>query len=143
MTSYDGTGISRYMMVHGRHMSLYDEDSALILVMATDVPGIRPLISGTCLLILRNFVPLCFRDWYMLAHPALLCSRLHPAGQPECGTFIAPKRHARSRTRQSFSLIRWHAGAPRRLLASAGACGRPRRRAANLRFKVVLYRPYS
>jgi hypothetical protein len=58
--------------------------------MATDLPGIRTLISGTCLLILPNFVPRCFRDWYMLAHPALLFSRLHPAGPPECGTFVAP-----------------------------------------------------
>jgi hypothetical protein len=42
-------------MVHDRNMSLYDEDSALILVMglmATDIPGIRTFISGTCLLIL-------------------------------------------------------------------------------------------
>jgi hypothetical protein len=51
----DGIGISRYMMVHDRHMSLYDEDSVLILVMATNVPGIRTVISGTCLLILRCF----------------------------------------------------------------------------------------
>ena len=81
MTSYydvTSIGISRYMMVHDRHMSVYDEDSALILVMATDVPGIRPLISGA-LLILPNFVTVagCFSDWYMFAHPALLCSRLH------------------------------------------------------------------
>jgi hypothetical protein len=101
MMSYDGIGISRYMMVHDRRMSVYDEDSALILVMATDVPGIRPLKSGTSLLILPNFVPGCFRDWYMLAHPALLCSRLHPAGPPECVTFVAPERHSRSKTRQS------------------------------------------
>ncbi len=47
----DGIGISGYMMVHDRHMSLYDEYSVLILVMVTDVPGIRTLIlvSGTCL----------------------------------------------------------------------------------------------
>ncbi len=102
MRSYDGIGISRYIMVHDRHMSLYDKDSAPILVMATDVPGIRPLVSGTCLLILPNFGPGCFRDWYMLAHPALLCSWLHPAGSPECGTFVVPKRHARSKTRQLF-----------------------------------------
>jgi hypothetical protein len=49
------------MMVHDSHMSVYDEDSALILVMATDVLGIRPLF-GTCLLILPSFVPGCFRD---------------------------------------------------------------------------------
>ncbi len=100
MTSYDGRGISRYMMVHDRHMSLYDEDSVLILVIATDVPGIRTVISGTCLLILPNSqaVPGCFRDWYMLAHPVLLFFRLHPAGSPQCSTFIAPERHARSST---------------------------------------------
>ncbi len=103
--SYDGIGISRYMMVHDRHMSVYGEDSALILVMATDVLGIRPSISGTCLLILPNFVPGCFCDWYLLAHPALLCSRLHPAGPTECGTFVAPERHARSKTRQAFIQI--------------------------------------
>ncbi len=74
--------------------SVYDEDS-LILVMATDVLGIRPFISGICLLILPNFVPGCFRDWYILVHPALLFSRLHPAGPPECCTFVAPERHAR------------------------------------------------
>jgi hypothetical protein len=102
MMSFDGLGISRYMMVHDRHVSVYDEDSALILVMATAVLGIKPLISGTCLLILPNFVPGCFRDWYMLAHPALLFFRLHPAGPPECGTFVAPERHARYKTRQSF-----------------------------------------
>ncbi len=55
VTVYDGpgilVGISRYMMVHDRHMSVYDKYSVLILVMATDVPGIRTLISGTCLLI--------------------------------------------------------------------------------------------
>jgi hypothetical protein len=72
MTSYDGIGISRYMLVYDRHISVYDKTSALILVMATDVLGIRPLISGKCLLILPRFVPGCFRDWYMLAHPALL-----------------------------------------------------------------------
>jgi hypothetical protein len=55
MTSYDDIGISRYMLVYDRHMSVYDKDS-LILVMATDVHGIRPLIPGTCLLILPNFV---------------------------------------------------------------------------------------
>ena len=88
-------GISQYMMVHDRHMSLYDEDSVLILVMATDVPGIRTLISGTCLLILPNSVPGCCCDWYMLAHPALLFFRLHPAGPPECGSFVALKRHTR------------------------------------------------
>jgi hypothetical protein len=49
------------MMVHDRHMSLYDKDSVLILVMATDVPGIRTVISGTCLLILPNSVPGCFQ----------------------------------------------------------------------------------
>jgi hypothetical protein len=66
MTVYDGIAISGYMMVHDRHMSLYDEDSVLIPVMATDVPGIRTLISDTCLLILPNSVPGCFpsRDWY-------------------------------------------------------------------------------
>ena len=95
MTVYDGIGISRYMMVHDRHMSVYDKDSALILVMATDVLGIRPLISGTCLLILPNSVLVCCCDWYMLDHPALLFFRLHPAGPPECGTFVAPARHAR------------------------------------------------
>jgi hypothetical protein len=62
LTSYDGISISRYMMVYDRHMSVDDEDSALILVMAFDVLGIRPFISGTCLLILPNFVPRCFRD---------------------------------------------------------------------------------
>ncbi len=85
-------------MVHNHHISLYDEDSVLILVMATDVPGVRTVISGTCLLILPNSVPGCFRDWYMLAHPALLFFRLHPAGPPQCGTFVAPERHARSST---------------------------------------------
>ena len=94
-------------MVHDYHMSLYDEDSVLILVMATDVPGtdvpgISTLISGTCLLILPNSVPGCFCDWYMLAHPVLLFPRLQPAGTPECGTFVAPEWHARSKTRQSF-----------------------------------------
>ena len=41
MTVYDGIGISRYMMVHDRHMSVYDKYSVLILVMDTDhdVPG--------------------------------------------------------------------------------------------------------
>ncbi len=102
MTSYDGIDISRYMMVLDRYMSLYDKDSVLILVIATDVPGIRTLISGTCLLILPNSVPGCFRGWYVLAHPALLFFRLNPAGPPECGTFVAPERHARSKTRQSF-----------------------------------------
>jgi hypothetical protein len=62
MTSYDGIGISRYMMVNDRHMSLYDEDSVLILGIATYVPGIKTLISGTCLLILPDSVPGCFRD---------------------------------------------------------------------------------
>ncbi len=51
MTSYDGIGISRYMLVYDRHMSVNDKNSAVILVMATDVLGIRPLISGTCVLI--------------------------------------------------------------------------------------------
>jgi hypothetical protein len=78
------------MMVHDCHMSVYDKDSALILVMATDVPDIRPLISSTYLLILPNSVPGCFRDWYMLAHPALLCSRLHPAGPLECVMYMYP-----------------------------------------------------
>ena len=98
MTVYDGIGISRYMKVHDRHMSVYDKYSVLILVMDTDVPGTRTLISGTCVLILHNSVPGCCCDWYMLAHPALLFSRLHPAGPPECCTFVAPKRHARSST---------------------------------------------
>ncbi len=95
MTVYDGIGISRYMMVHDPHMSVYDKYSVLILVIATDVPGIRTLISGTCLLILPNSVPGCCCDWYMLAHPALLFSLMHTAGPPECGTFVAPERHAR------------------------------------------------
>jgi hypothetical protein len=95
------------MMVHDRHISVYDQDSALILVMATDVRGIRILISGICLLILPvpNSVPRCFRDWYMLAHTALLCSQLHPPGPPECGTFVAPERHARSSTNDLFSQV--------------------------------------
>ena len=92
---YRGIGISRYMMVHDRHMSVYDKYSVLILVIDTDVPGTRTLISGTCVLILPNSVPGCCCDWYMLAHPALLFFRLHPAGPPECGTFVAPERHAR------------------------------------------------
>ncbi len=71
MTSYDGIGISWYMMVYDRHTSVYDEDSARILVMATDVLGKRFLLSGTCWLILPSFVPGCCCDWYMLAH--LLC----------------------------------------------------------------------
>ncbi len=83
------------MMVHDRHMSVYDKYTVLILVMATDVPGIRTLISGTCLLImiLPNSVPGCCCDcqWYMLAHPALLFFRLHQAGPPECGTFVTPE----------------------------------------------------
>ncbi len=98
MTSYDGIGISLYMMVHDRHMSLYDKNSVLILVMATDVPGIRTLVTCTCLLILPNSVPGCFRDWYMLAHPALLFSRLLSVGPLQCGTFVARERHARSST---------------------------------------------
>jgi hypothetical protein len=89
MTSYDGIGISLYMMVHDRHISLYYEYSVLILVMATNVPGMRTLISGTCLLILPDSVPVCCRDWYMLAHPALHFFRLHPAGPPQCGTLVA------------------------------------------------------
>jgi hypothetical protein len=84
MTSYDGIGISLYMiLVHDRHMSVYDEDSesALILVMATDFLGTRPLISasGICLIILPNLVPRCFRDWYMLALSCSSCSALFPA----------------------------------------------------------------
>ncbi len=63
MMSYDGIGILRYMLVYGRHMSVYDKTSALILAMATDGLGMKPLISGTCLLILPSFVPGCFRDW--------------------------------------------------------------------------------
>ncbi len=98
MTVYDGIGISLYMTVHDSHMSVYDEDSVLILVMATDVSGIRTFISGTCLLILSHSVSGCCCDWYMLAHPALLFFRLHPAGPPECCTFVAPERHARSST---------------------------------------------
>ncbi len=92
---YRGIAISRYIMVHDRHMSVYDKYSVLILVMAIDVPGIRTLISGACLLILPNSVLGCCCDWYMLAHPALLFFRLHPAGPPECGTFVAPERHTR------------------------------------------------
>ncbi len=66
ITSCDGIGISRYMMVYDRHMSAYDENSALILVMVTNVLGRRPLISGTCLLILpRAGLP------YRTAHPVL------------------------------------------------------------------------
>ena len=79
MTVYDGIGISRYMKVHDRHMSVYDKYSVRILVMDTDVPGTRTLISGTGVLILPNSVPGCCCDWYMLAHPALLfsgCTRL-------------------------------------------------------------------
>jgi hypothetical protein len=93
MTSYASDGIIGIscqwydMMVYDRHghghghMSVYAEDSALVLVMATtDVTvlqvGTRPLImiSDTCLLNLPSlsFVPGCFkfRDWYMLI---LLC----------------------------------------------------------------------
>ena len=102
MTVYDGIGISRYMKVHDRHMSVYDKYSDRILVMYTNVLGTRLLISGTCVLIPHDSVPGCCCDWYMLAHPALLFSRLHPVGPPECGTFVAPERHARSKTRQSF-----------------------------------------
>jgi hypothetical protein len=72
-------------------MTVYDEDSALILVMNTDVLGIRPFISGTCLLILPSFAPGCFRDWYMFAHPALLCSLLYPACPSECAHLLRPK----------------------------------------------------
>ncbi len=100
---YQGIGISQYMMVHDHLMSVYDKYSVLILVMDTDVPGIRTLISGTCLLILPNSVPECCCDCYMLAHSALLFFLLHPAGPPECGTFVAPESHARSKTRQSWS----------------------------------------
>jgi hypothetical protein len=126
------------MMVHERHISVYDKYSVLILVMATDVPSIRTLISasasGTCLLILPNSVPGCCCDWYMLAHPALLFFRLHPAGPPECGTFVAPERHARSKTRQSFIQV-LQGGTlpsgtelPADATPPAGVRGRPRRR---------------
>jgi hypothetical protein len=43
MTSYDELGISRCMMVYDRHMSVFDEDSALILVMDTVVLSTRPV----------------------------------------------------------------------------------------------------
>ncbi len=43
MTSYDGTGISRYLMVFDRQMTVYDEKSALLLVMDTVVLGTRPV----------------------------------------------------------------------------------------------------
>ena len=36
-------GISRYVMVYAHHMSVYDEDSALILVMDTVVLSTRPV----------------------------------------------------------------------------------------------------
>ncbi len=56
MTSYDGTGISRYIMVYDRHMTVYDEKSALLLVMDT-VVLVQDLFR-------------CSYDRYMLAHHA-------------------------------------------------------------------------
>ncbi len=44
MTSYDSTGISLYMMVYDRHMTVYDEKSALLLVMDTAVLGESPVL---------------------------------------------------------------------------------------------------
>ncbi len=43
MTSHDGTGISLYIIAYDRHMTVYDEESALILVMDTVVLGARPV----------------------------------------------------------------------------------------------------
>ena len=95
--------------------------------------------------------------WYMRAHPAQLCSRMllwlvyacsscaafFPAapGWPAWMRHICCARKARSVTNKAIihsSLIRWHAA--RRHRASRG---RHAARAANLRFKVVLYRPSS
>ena len=148
---------------------VYDKTSALILVMATNILVIRPLVSGICLLILPSFVPGCFRDWYMLAHPALLfpgCTRLAclnaahllrpkgTLGQKQGNHSFKSYKVARCPHAPSFPR------APRRPRASAGAlCAGARAararaaaraaraararaaRAANLRFKVVLYRP--
>jgi hypothetical protein len=47
------------MMVHDRHMSFKYMTKIQYLVIATDVPGIRTLLSGICLLILRCFFPGC------------------------------------------------------------------------------------
>jgi hypothetical protein len=86
---------------------------------------VQDLLSGCCSYdwyMPALFVPGCSRDWYMLSHPAQLCSRLQPGGPPECGTFVAPERHARSRTRQSyFQVLYGSTGA-----TPAGACERPR-----------------
>jgi hypothetical protein len=125
------------MMVHGRHMSLYDEDSVLILVMATNFPGIRTLISGTFLLILPIFVPGCCRDWYMLARPALLfffgCTRL---ARLDAAHLLRPKgkldQKQGNHSFKSYKVARCPQAptfprAPCRPRASAGACGRPRR----------------
>jgi hypothetical protein len=129
--------------------------------MDTDVPGTRTLISGTCVLILPNSVPGCCCDWYMLAHPALLFFRLHPAGPPapECGTFVAPERHRLGKKQGNHSFksykvaccpqapsfpwarARASAGALDAGARAAGARAARAARAANLRFKVVLYRP--
>jgi hypothetical protein len=138
MTSYDGIDISGYMMVHDRHghMSLYDEDSELILVMATNVPGIRTLISGTCLIILPIFVPgavvtgICLLVLLCFVPCCTLLARLNAAhllrpkgtlGQKQGNHSFKSYKVACCPEAPSFP---W---APRRPRASAGACGCPRR----------------
>ena len=74
MTVYDGIGISRYMKVHDRHMSVYDKYSVRILVMDTEellylvhacssCTFLFPdaVVTGICWLILRCFFPGCTR----------------------------------------------------------------------------------
>jgi hypothetical protein len=65
-------------MVHDRHMSVYDKYSLLF----STYSGHCYWCSGYK----NSYI------WYMLAHPALFFFRLHPAGPPECGTFVAPER---------------------------------------------------
>ena len=149
MTVYDGIGISRYMMVHDRHMSVYDKYSVLILVMDTDVPGTRTLIShacssyptrfpdavvtGICLLILRCFLSGCTRLARLNA--AHLLRPQGTLGKKQGNHSFKSYKVARCPQAPSFPWARARAS------AGALAAGARAARAANLRFKVVLYRP--
>jgi hypothetical protein len=114
MTSYDDIlGISRYMRVYDSHMSVYDEDSAAVIEVSYWSWILTRMLSVQELLYLIqacSSCPVLFpdSDAFVTGICRSACSscsawfpgqsRLHPAGPPECGIFVAPERHARSST---------------------------------------------
>jgi hypothetical protein len=119
--------------------------------MNTVVLGTRPVVMLSWLVHACLFWPVLFPDALLTAHPAQLCSRLHRLN----ATHLLHPRGTLGQEHGNHSFKSYQAARPGTLPAGAGTAplraphrpwalaGARAARAANLRLKVVLYRPQS